>query len=969
MNCPACGQPLPPGADRCVTCQVVVPPSCNQCGQALPEGDEEQICRECATERIPLEEDTTDRDAGAPEHEVVLPDIHARFVGRLDVLQRLKNLFLKSRDEKTINVVTVVGDPGVGKSRLVLEFARSVRAAVPDTRVLGGTASAPALPHYAPIIHILAERFGISDSDPAEDARVKITHGVGEVMPDRLQVEVTHLLAHLMRVPFADSSVVEPLAQVPGQLEVRTYIAVRRFFEKDSTSGALLLYFDGVERAGSETVNLIHYLAEGLRGCPVCIIVTARPTLYRRHTQWGQGEFAHHGVELGPLNTLEAQTLFEELIHNREIPVELVEVARDRLGGVPRAIEELTRYLLEVGVLAPAQDGSWPIAEDRVAAISIPRTHEEILRARLRAMSPTERGVLERAAAVGEVFWVDAVVALVRSASMKEGDPDGPTLEQIGDAAKMTRGHVSGVLDKLCFKGLIAGCPDSTIAGEIEYRFAYPPIWDLAHELMQEQTRRWYHRLAAQWLELRPEGRLEQHQEQAARHLEFAGARVMAAARSRRAADGARSRFFNDKAILLYTRALANLGEADVASRIHLWHDLGSVYQLKGDLESALDSFERMLRLSWVVASKTKAAVAFNKMGRVWRQKGNLDLALEYLERGLDMFRQSNDLRGVATSLDDIGQSYWILGRYVEALDRSAKGLEMRRQLGDPRSIAASLSNIGNIEKSRGLFDEAESCYREAMQLRRSAGDRYGYITSLLNLGELAFERGDLEQARDSWEDALSEAESIGALPLQMILLNKIGEAAISMGKLPDARQHIEGAMTLATEIEDQRAYIDILLNLATIDLKEGNTAQASKYAHDCLELAERRQMRRKVGRSQMTLGEVAAATLFDESTPEVKLTAEDHFRRAIKTFRSMGNDVELARALRRLGEFQVERGLALQARTSLEEAAKIFGRLGLRAVEEVQETLEDLGLPTPAPAPAPAASPEPEGEPGTGQR
>src|SRR5690606_40421320 len=104
--------------------------------------------------------------------------------------------------------------------------------------------------------------------------------------------------------------------------------------------------------------------------------------------------------------------------------------------------------------------------------------------------------------------------------------------------------------------------------------------------------------------------------------------------RYRRAADTARRQFFNEEAIRLYARALSCLGEVDLASRIHLWHDLGSVYELKGDYEAALGGFERMLRLAWVCASRTKAAVAFNKMGRVWRRKGDLKLALEYLERG-----------------------------------------------------------------------------------------------------------------------------------------------------------------------------------------------------------------------------------------------------------------------------------------------------------------------------------------------
>src|SRR5262249_26639070 len=191
---------------------------------------------------------------------------------------------------------------------------------------------------------------------------------------------------------------------------------------------------------------------------------------------------------------------------------------------------------------------------------------------------------------------------------------------------------------------------ESSIPGEREYRFAYPQLWEAVRVGLADETRRRYHKLLAGWLELRPEARGEDAQEEIGRHLEAAGAADAAAASYRRSADAARARYFNDKAIRLYGRALACLGRGNLAARIHLWHDLGSVYELKGDFEAALGAFERMLRLTWVVSSRTKAAVAFNKMGRVWRRKGDLKLALEYLERGQELFEQAGDARGVAAS-------------------------------------------------------------------------------------------------------------------------------------------------------------------------------------------------------------------------------------------------------------------------------------------------------------------------------
>ena len=116
-----------------------------------------------------------------------------------------------------------------------------------------------------------------------------------------------------------------------------------------------------------------------------------------------------------------------------------------------------------------------------------------------------------------------------------------------------------------------------------------------------------------------------------------------------------------------------------------------------------------MLRLSWVAASKTKAAVAFNKMGRVWRRKGDLKLSLEYLQRGLDLFRGANDARGVAGSLDDIGRALHMLGRYDEAEAQITEALGRHTKDGDQRAIAHDSRVAGLLRSARSMTSVSEN--------------------------------------------------------------------------------------------------------------------------------------------------------------------------------------------------------------------------------------------------------------------
>jgi tetratricopeptide (TPR) repeat protein len=948
MNCPSCTTTNRPGAARCKRCGASLPPTCAGCGDSVTPGVD--LCINCRTERVPaaLGAESEDElleadDQGAPPAFPIAP----RFVGHQSLVARLGELIARTAERRELSFVALTGPPGVGKSRLAAELARVVAAGSASTRVLVASCGGPGAPPYDAFRRLLTTRIGIVESDEPEAAQRRIAAAVAALLPATRATEVTHLLGELLDVPFADSTVMAPLAETPSQLEARIFIAVRRFLAADAARQPLVLVLDDVERAATETVNLMHYLAAGLAASPVMLLAVGRPSLFDAHSSFGEGDVTLERVEIGPLDENEAGELFRELMRPAgEPPPDLLAHAARRMGGVPRALVELVRYLLATGAITNGGAGGWRLDRAALGQTALPDSLEAILAARLRVMEAGERDLLEKAAACGEAFWLDAVVMLVRSAAVDpvrgRGDPDGPTLGEIAAAGDRTRAEVEATIKVFERRGLVVEQPASTIPGEREYRFAYPPWWDVIYDGLDAEARRRYHRLVAQWLELRPEGRGEEAQEDIGRHLERSGDGDGAALRYRRAADAARLRYHNDRAVRLYAAALGCLGTGDLASRIHLWHDLGSVFALKGEFDSALGAFERMLRLAWVVASRTKAAAAFNKMGRIHRQKGDLPVALEYFERGLELFEQSEDTRGVAGSLDDIGQVLWLLSRYDEALDRSAASLETRRRLGDKRAIATSLVNIGHIERHRGLFDEATACYKEALEIRAALDDKSGIANCLGGLGMIAFLRGDADGARREWEAALALAETVGALPLEARLLLRLGEAARALKHGGEARTRFDAAETLAREVDDRRVLCEAMRNLGLIDLDDGDTRRARERCTQALEIADRAGIRVDVGRALLALGEVHAATLFDD-TGHGALVAEDFFRRGVELFREIGNDAELALGLERFGKYRVERGDLDQGKKNLTEAQEIFNRLGMREGDALRRVIGEL--------------------------
>ena len=870
-------------------------------------------------------------------------DLRPRFTGRAKALAQLRDLAGKACSDGELGFAVLIGEPGMGKSRMITELVSQIRTEHPTTRLFHGIADENSHA-YGPVARALTARFGIVAGEEPAVSRDKLSVELAEIIDSERLPEVAHLIAHLLRVPFEDSPIVTPIAGSPQRLEARLFMALKRFLVAESDRYPLLIVIEHLESCGADTINFIRYLAAGLRDHQVTIVGTATSALMATHPSFGEGEVTPVRIEIGALTPAESEDLLRELCKQlAEVPAVLSAHVRT-MNGSPRALYELVRLLLETKCIVH-EGRTWRIDDRALAAITLPRTYDELVAARLRVLDPLERRILEMGAAVGDSSWLDAILAIERHAQCGT-DPDGPTLAQIAGSGDQSRQAVVNAIGNLVEHGWLIEVPQSSIAGERELRFANSALWAIVYKGIAEATRRGYHAVVARWLELHPEGMSPSAQEEVARHLTLAGDPREAATRYRRAAEAARAAFANQRAIELFDRALACIGAHDLAARIQLWHELAAVYELIGDFEAALGAFERMLRLSWVAASKTTAAAAFNKMGRVWRRKGDLKLSVEYLQRGLELFRGANDARGVAGSLDDIGRALHMLGRYDEAEAKISEALARHTKDGDQRAIATSLSRLGNVHQDRGQYESAYECHRDALEIRKASGDRWGQVVARNNLAALSFELGELADARAGWLAALPEAEAIGALPLSALILTNLGELALTDHKLDEARSRLENALEIIEDIEDRGLEAVCCRHLAAVEKTQGNTAAARELAERALAVAQSAGLREQEAQAYMTLGDVLSASIHDEDATDsgVLTPAAIAFGAAVEVLANIGNDAALAKALFVFGRYKAETGEQAEAKDMLRDALMMFSKLGLeRPSSEIERLLASM--------------------------
>src|SRR5688572_1544780 len=308
-------------------------------------------------------------------------DLRPKFTGRAAALQQLTQLTDKAFAEKQIEFAVVIGEPGMGKSRIINEAIARAKTKIPNVHVLQGVADENAHA-YGPIARAMTVRFGLQPGEDPAESRDKIQAAVAEVVQASRVTEIAHLIAHLLRVPFDDSPVTTPLLDSPQRLEARLFMALKRLLTAEAERRPVIIVVENLELCGGDTINFLQYLAAGMSDQRVAILGTATPALWERHAAFGEGEVAPAKIELGALSAAESEQLLRELCKQlADVPPRLATHVRS-LGGSPRAIHELVRLLLESDVIV-REGMMWRLDAAKMAAMPLPKTYEELGAARL----------------------------------------------------------------------------------------------------------------------------------------------------------------------------------------------------------------------------------------------------------------------------------------------------------------------------------------------------------------------------------------------------------------------------------------------------------------------------------------------------------------------------------------------------------------------------------------------------------
>jgi tetratricopeptide (TPR) repeat protein len=817
--------------------------------------------------------------------------------GREEEIRALGTAAQRVLDEGVTRAVSIVGPSGVGKTSLIDHSIVSLMEAQRFRVYRGGSRRGGGGPDA--FASMLRNRFGVIDGASLDDARAQVRGQVSSVLDDRKVGDVCYFLGQILDVPFADSPLTKALRDDPAQALLLRRAIIKNFFESDATRGPICLVFDDIDAAGEDSIGFVSDLVEHLTG-PILVICSMRPEMALLQSGWPARGAGHHDrIDLGPVADDVAQKIMRELLAPCDggPPEALVETSVRLAEGNVGRLRAMVRLFHDSGVLEEAGAPTlpmWRVHLDKLSSVRLPLTVEETVSMRIAALSPSEQVLLERAAAMGSVFWLGALVAIGRTGRK------APAYWELGKETELET--LEAQLESLRQRDYVLRMPASSFPGEQQYAFKHKLERQKLSALTSAASRKSYHQTIADWLAHRaPEHPSREHLVLAAYHLEGAGASVPAGLLYLDAADAARASYAARDAEEYYARGLTLLEEFDAERRIDALHNHGDVLTMLGRTDDALASFREMLEISYRLGLQAKGGAAHNRIGRLQRAMGSLAEARKNLETALALFESAGDERGLASCHDDLGMVLWTRGEYEAALERMRLALDVRKKLGDRRSIALSLHNIGVVWRDHGRPTQAQEALEASLQIRRELDDRLGIAQTLDSMGRLAQDQRDLERARELFTKAHDVAREVGERNWIAVVLTNLGEATYRLGNSDEAIRILTEAESLCDELGDKLHLAEAKRALAEAYLIRGDLRKARARIKHAVDLFGQIRSKSHLATALRTLGEITAAGAWG-AAHEGK--AVDYFMRSIALCKEIGNEIEIAKSYRSFSDY-----------------------------------------------------------------
>jgi len=803
----------------------------------------------------------------------------AEFQALRDVLERLQ--------AGIGGIVTVVGEAGIGKSRLVAELRKE--AGPLNVRwVEGRCLSYGESMAYLFWVDMLHGLLGVSAEDPPLAVREALRRFVNTLCPDHFD-EVYTYLGRMMSLPLEDEIRERLRSLEPEGLKVLTFRAVERVLESAARETPLVLICEDLHWADASSLELLEQALGLTDRCSLLLMCAFRP--YPEHGCWAMREVIarlyrhrHTDLWLQSLSATDSEMLVANLLHVEALPHPLRMRILDHAEGNPFYVEEVIRSLIDMGAIVQDESTGYWQAMRAVEDIAIPDTLQGVLMARIDRLQEEARRVLQLASVIGRIFLYRVLAAIARE-------------EETLDV------HLSTLLREDMIR-------ERARVPELEYIFKHHLTQQAAYNGLLRSERHILHRQVAEALGRLFPGREEEQLGLLAHHWEQAGEREKAIEYLCRAGEQAAAQFANGEAVGYFSRALDLMPQEDLAGRYDLLLAREGVYAVQGAREAQRVDLRALQELAEALGGDARRCEVALRQAHHARWTGDYARAIARGQAAIRLAQYTQDMRGQAEGHLHWGRALYHQGHYEEATTQYQCALVLGRDAGLRKVVADSLWELGlpcsDPESSREYCEQALRIYREM-------GDRYGESRALFLLAGAAMGQGDLDESRAYAEETLHICRERGARQHEGWQFFRMGTVFHVLGDYGRARSYYERVLPIMRETNNPRGEGSTLAGLALLYCQLGDDEIAREYSQEALH----------IGQETTALPVQAyALTFLGHALVGVGRLCEaaDALRQALALRRKLGEYHLAGEPLAALARVALEQGDLLQAQAYVEE-------------------------------------------------
>jgi predicted ATPase len=707
--------------------------------------------------------------------------LYSRFIGREDELEELKDHLTESINGRG-RLVLIVGETGIGKSRLVNElgkYAVSQNVLYLSGKSLYQENTEP----YLPFVEAFSKYASMERDYQDVDSRA--------VMGADSDENFSLGLLPLHRSDDSQSITTKVKLNLKQERD-RLFEAICRLVIDISEERPLLLALDDIQWADDGTLQVLHYLARNIRNNKVLICATYCPedsnnngskrsslpeTIRRMRIEKLFSE-----IKLNRLNETCTTKMIESIIGNQGMSVEFSKILFKESEGNPFFVEEVLKSLINEGLIDVASY-KWA-GEFDASQIRIPKTIRDVIARRIDTLNDGSKAILNRASVIGNSFTFDLLFS-------------------ISDA------NEEAVIDAIDSALSVNVIYEDRSSKDERYRFDHALVREIIYNSMSKSRRRLLHKRIGNTMEKLYTDRTDEYVYNLAHHFNMGKDIEKTLLYAVLSGNKATKAFAPEDAIHYYIMALRAMEQMDVklenmVTKLGVVSQLGEIFKTVGEWDVSLGYQNEALFLSEKIGNDLEKARAYRNKGHIKQNKGEYDKALENFKMGLDISRRINDIHGMADTYRGLGRVYWRKGEFERAIENYDKGLTLTKEISDQKLMASTCIELGNVYSELGNWEKAIEYQTNSLTVLEKLEDFFEMGRSYNNMGVTYARKGDEKKAIEQYEKCIEISESTGNMRMEGWALFNAAESYAKMGELEKALECCNKSLYIFEKLDEK---------------------------------------------------------------------------------------------------------------------------------------------------------------------